>query len=212
MSNITATTRDPKENLAAIRTGGMVPAVFYGAGKETTPISIKQKEFEKAFKEAGESSTVTLTVGSEKVDVLIHEVQFDPLRGTPLHVDFLVVDMNKPIEVAIPLEFDGVSPAVKGNLGTLVKVMHEIEVSGLPKHMPHSVTVDLSKLVALHDQILVSDLKLPAGVTATAGQDEVIASLAAQVEEVEDTATPIDLSKIEVEKKGKKDEEEPAAE
>ncbi len=193
MSNIQATKRDPKENVATLRTSGMVPAVFYGAGKETTPISISQREFDKVFKEAGESSTVTLTVDGGKVDVLIHEVQFDPIKGTPLHVDFLVVDMNKPIEVAIPLEFDGVSAAVKGNLGTLVKVMHEIEVRALPKDLPHVVHVDLSKLAALHDQILISDLKLPAGVTALADAGEVVASLAAQVEEVEETSAPVDL-------------------
>ena len=64
----------------------------------------------------------------------------------------------------------------------------------------------------MHDQVLVSDLKLPAGVTAITGAEEVIASLAAQVEETEETAAPIDLSTIEVEKKGKKEDEEAAAE
>ncbi len=211
MSNITATTRDPKENLATIRGGGMVPAVFYGAGKSTTHISISQKEFDKVFKEAGESSTVVLTLGGEKVDALIHEVQFDPMKGTPLHVDFLVVDMNKPIEVSVELEFVGVSPAVKSSLGTLVKVMHQLEISALPKNVPHTIEVDLSKLATLSDQVLVSDLKLPSGVTAIAGQDEVVAAVAAQVEETEEAA-PVDLSAIEVEKKGKKEEEAPAAE
>lgn len=211
MSNIQATTRDPKENLAALRTSGMVPAVFYGAGKATTHISISQKEFDKVFKEAGESSTVELVLGGEKVNALIHEVQFDPLKGTPLHVDFLVVDMNKPIEVSIALEFVGVSGAVKSSIGTLVKVMHELEIRALPKDIPHTIEVDLTKLAALHDQVLVSDLKLPSGVTALAGAEEVVASISAQVEEKEEVA-PVDLSAIEVEKKGKKEEEAPAAE
>jgi large subunit ribosomal protein L25 len=212
MSNIQAQSRDPKENLAAIRTSGMIPAVFYGAGKSTTSISVSQREFDKVFKEAGESSTITLNLDNSKVDVLIHEVQYDPIKGTPIHVDFLAVDMNKPIQVSVPLEFDGVAPAVKANLGTLVKVMHEIEVKALPKDLPHSITVSLEKLEALHDQILVSDLKLPAGVTAVAPEHEVVASLAAQVEEKEEATTPVDLSAIEVEKKGKKEEETPAAE
>lgn len=212
MSNIQATTRDPKQNLAAIRTSGMVPAVFYGAGKPTTSISVGQKEFEKIWKEAGESSTISLTVGSEKIDVLIHEVQFDPLKGTPIHVDFLAVDMNKPIQVSVPVEFDGVSPAVKGNLGTLIKVMHEIEVKALPKDLPHAIHADLTKIAALHDQILVSDLQFPAGVTPVAHADDVVASLAAQVEEKDEPQAPVDLSTIEVEKKGKKEEEAEAAE
>lgn len=211
MSNITATTRDPKENLATIRTNGMVPAVFYGAGKSTTHISISQKEFTKVFKEAGETTTVVVTLGNDKVNALIHEVQFDPIRGTPLHVDFLVVDMNKPIEVAVPLEFVGIAPGAKSGAGTLVKVMHELEIRALPKDVPHMIEVDLSKLVTLEDQILVSDLKLGSGVTAIPGAEEVIAALAAQVEESLES-TPVDISAIEVEKKGKKEEESPAAE
>ncbi len=207
MSNIQATTRDTNAHIAALRTSGMIPAVFYGAGKPTTSISVSQSEFQKVWKEAGESSTITLTLDNEKVDVLIHEVQFDPVKGTPIHVDFLVVDMNKPVQVAVPVEFEGVSPAAKSNLGTLVKVMYEIEVKALPKNLPHAIVADLSKLQALHNQILVSDLKFPAGVTPVPAADEVVASLAAQVEESNEPQAPVDLSKIEVEKKGKKEEE-----
>ena len=212
MSNIQATKRDKKGRLTALRASGLIPAVFYGAGKTTTSISVSQKDFEKVLKNAGESSTVKLSLGNENVDALIHEVQFDPIKGTPLHVDFLVVDMNKPIEVGVPLEFVGVSGAVKGGLGTLVKVMHEIEVSALPKNIPHSIEVDLSKLATLADHISVEDLKLPAGVTAISKAHDIIASVAAQKEEKEEVSGPIDLSTIEVEKKGKKEEEAPAAE
>jgi large subunit ribosomal protein L25 len=210
MFNIQATKRDDTQKVSALREAGMVPAVFYGAGKPTTSITVSLKEFEKVLKEAGESSTVVLTLGSEKVDVLIHDVQYDPMKGMPTHADFLVVDMNKPIEVAVALEFVGIAPAVKQGIGTLVKVMHEIEVKALPKDLPHSITVDLSTLVALDSHISVADLKLGAGVTAMTDENDTVASIAAQKEEVEET-TPVDLSSIEVEKKGKK-EEEPAAE
>ena len=207
MSNIQATKRDPKTSLATLRAEGKVPAVFYGAGKTTTSISVEQKAFEKTWKEAGESSTVTLSVDGSNVDVLIHDVQFDPIKGTPVHVDFLVVDMNKPIEVAVPLEFVGVAGAVKSGQGTLVKVMHELEVSALPKNIPHMIEVDLSKLATLSDQVKVEDLKLPAGVTAVTKGHEVVASVAVQKEESDEPTAPIDLSAIEVEKKGKKEEE-----
>jgi large subunit ribosomal protein L25 len=212
MSNIQATKRDPKENLATLRAEGNIPAVFYGAGKTTTSVSVPEKAFLKLWKEAGESSTIGLTLDGTNIDALIHEVQFDPVKGTPLHVDFLVVDMNKPIEVSVPLEFVGVSGAVKSGAGTLVKVMHELEVSALPKNIPHAIEVDLSKLATLDDQVKVEDLALPAGVTAIAKGSEVVASVAVQKEEKEEPTAPIDLSTIEVEKKGKKEEEAPAAE
>jgi large subunit ribosomal protein L25 len=211
MSNIQATKRDEKAKLSDLRDSGQIPAVFYGAGKTTTSISINQKDFDKAWKESGESSTITLSLDGTKVDALIHEVQRDPLKGTPVHIDFLVVDMNKPIEVSVALEFTGVAPAVKSGAGTLVKVMHELQVTALPKDVPHTIEVDLSKLESLSDQIHVEDIKLPKGVTATAAAHDVVASISAQKEESEEPAAPVDLSAIEVAKKGKK-EEEPAAE
>ena len=163
--------------------------------------------FDKAFKEAGESSTIHLVLPDTELDVLIHDVQLDPVKHIPMHADFLVVDMNKPIEVAVPLEFVGVAPAVKGNLGVLTKVMHEIEVRGLPKNIPHQIEVDISVLETLENQIHVKDLKMPNGVEVMAEADEVIALVSAVKEEVEETA-PIDLSTIEaVDQKGKKEEE-----
>jgi large subunit ribosomal protein L25 len=213
MLTIQATTRDSKDNIAQLRTAGKIPAVFYGAGTPSTNITVDKKDFEKVWKEAGESSTVVLNVGTKKVDALIHEVQFDAVKGTAIHADFLVVDMNKPIQVAIPLEFVGVAPAVKSGVGTLIKVMHEIEVSALPSDLPHNISVDLAKLESLDSNITVGDLVLPKGVTATTKAQEIVAAIAEQKEESEEPTAPIDLSAIEVEKKGKKDAEEaPAAE
>ena len=211
MINITATKRSKTDSLAEIRKNGRVPAVVYGASVENTPISVPSSDFVKVFKEAGESSAIMLDVGGKKIDVLIHEVQADPIRGFPVHVDFLAIDVNKAIEVAVPLEFEGVSAAVKGGLGSLVKVLHEVEIMALPKELPHSLHVDISKLATLDDQIHVADIMLPVGVVMMTGADEVVALVAAAKEEKEEAA-PADLSAIEVEKKGKKEEEAPAGE
>ena len=189
-----------------MRKGGDLPAVFYGAGKESTPISVSMIEFKKIWYKAGESSTVKISTPEGDVDALIHDVQVDPVSDEPIHVDFLVIDMNKKIEVGVALEFTGVSEAVKSGAGTLVKVLHEIEIEALPKDLPHALVVDISKLITVDSQILVSDIKLPAGVTLITKANEVIASISLQKEEKEEAA-PVDLSAIEVEKKGKKEEE-----
>lgn len=212
MLKLTANSRDIKQDLKEMRKAGELPAVFYGADKKTTSISVSKIEFKKVWLKAGESSTVEITTPEGKVNVLIHDVQVDPVTDEPIHIDFLAIDMNKKITVHVPLEFEGVSEAVKNGSGTLVKVAHEIEVEALPKDLPHNIIVDISKLKTLHDQVLVSDLKVPAGVTILGEADEVIASIAAQVEEVEEVAGPVDLSAIEVEKKGKKEEEAAPAE
>lgn len=206
MLSIIAKTREPKADLEVLRGAGDIPAVYYGAGVNSTSISIPKTAFQKIWREAGESTPIELAVDGKKVNVLIHEVALHAVSNEPTHVDFKVVDMNKKVSVFVPLEFTGVAPAVKNGLGTLVKVMHEIEIEALPKDLPHSVVVDISALVDLESQLSVSDIALPNGVTAITKGAEIVVSIAAQQEEKEDTG-PVDLSAIEVEKKGKKEEE-----
>ena len=209
MNTLTATKRSKADKLAIVRNNGMVPAVVYGVRVENTMISVTAIDFDKILKIAGESSTIVLDIKDEKgtstkVDVLIHDMQVDPIRGFPIHVDFLAIDMNKTIEVTIPLEFIGVAPGEKE--GILVKTLHEVEIEALPKDLPHSLSVDVSVLAAIDDQIHVKDLVLPAGVKMITDENEVVALIAPIKEEVVDE-TPVDLSAIEVEKKGKKEEE-----
>ena len=118
MLTLKAKKRDVKENLEILRKGGELPAVFYGAGSTNTPISISKSEFKKIWHKAGESSTVKISTGEKgkDVDVLIHDVQVDPVTDEPVHVDFLVIDMNKKIKVDVELEFTGISEAVKSGL------------------------------------------------------------------------------------------------
>jgi large subunit ribosomal protein L25 len=213
MLAIKAKQRDNDVKAGVLRQSGEIPAVFYGAGKNTTHISIPAIDFKKIWREAGESSTVKIQMPKDSIDVLIHEVQVDPVTGEPMHADFLAIDMTKKIKVKVPLVFVGLSGAVKNGIGNLVKVLHEVEVEALPADLPHDLTVDVSKLETLENVVNVSDIKLPAGVVAITAPSDVVASIVAQVEEKEEVPEPVDLSAIEVEKKGKKEEEgEPGAE
>lgn len=205
---IQAKKRDEKVGLNTLRKGGELPAVFYGAGKKSTSVTISSREFRKIWREAGESSAVVIKTGDGDVDVLIHDVQMDPVRDEPIHVDFLAIDMKKKIKVNVALEFVGVSEAVKSGMGTLVKVLHEIEIEALPKDLPHNLEVDISKLATLQDNITVADIKLPGGVEIITPGTDIVASVVEQVEEKVEEAAPVDLSAIELsDKKGKKEEE-----
>jgi large subunit ribosomal protein L25 len=211
MFKLSAKTRDISgKKVSGLRDGGEMPAVIYGGKDDTKNILVNTIEFKKVFKGAGESSIVTLDLDGKKTDTLVHEVQFNPVTDEPVHADFYIVSQDKEIEVDVPLVFEGVPPAVKGLGGSLIKVLHELPISALPKNLPHDIKVDVSVLVAMDSQILVSDLKLPAGVTATVEGDEVVASITEAGEEVVEEAAPVDLSAIEVEKKGKTEEEAPA--
>ena len=199
--------REAFKNVAEARKNGLIPAVYYGSQTKSTPIYVSEIAFNKMFKEAGESTIVELATGKEKLSSLVHDVQFDAVTGKPSHADFYIVEANQTLTVSVPLEFVGVSEAVKSLGATLIKVMHEIEVECLPQDLPHEIIVDISKLATLEDNIFVKDLVLPRGVKVEAHETDVIASVVLGKEEVEAPIAPIDLSTIEVEKKGKKEEE-----
>jgi large subunit ribosomal protein L25 len=209
---LTVSKRERNSNAKSLRSKGVLPAVVYGRSEESTPIAVDQKEFEKVFKAAGESTMITLKgLGAHK-DVLIHEVDVDPVSSEPLHADFYAIEKGQKVTVSIPLEFVGESVAVKEKEGILVKVMHELEIEVEPKELPRSIEVDISKLVELEDQIKVSDLPLPPSAKFFVDVDEVVAMVDVVKEEVEEEA-PGDISQIEIsEERGKKEEEAEAAE
>ncbi len=191
------------------RLNGSLPVIVYGYKQEAMPLFVGMVEFKKALKDAGESTLVNLSIDDEITkDILINDVQYHPVLGEPIHADFYVVQQDKAIEVEVPLVFEGEAPAVKDLGGNLVKVLHELTVEALPKNLPHDLKVDISVLAGLDSQILVKDIKMPAGVTALAEPEEVICSITEAGEEVAEEEAPVDLSTIEVEKKGKEEEGE----
>ncbi len=206
MFEIKAQKRELTDNLEVLRKDGFIPAVFYGAGEKNTPISINLNEFKKVWRDAGESTAIKISIDGKNLDALIQDVGVNPITVEPIHADFLIVDAKKEVAVSVALEFIGVAPAVKNGLGVLVKVMHEIEVSALPKDLPQLIEVDISSLVDLESVITVNDVKAPTNVKITTKSEEILASIAPLQEEKEDTG-PVDLSSIEVEKRGKKEEE-----
>lgn len=208
MLSLTAEKRLPSDKLEKLRAEGKMPAVFYGPKEASTTITLNAKEFTKVWKKAGESSVVILkdSTGAEH-ETLIHEVDVHPLSGDPRHADFYVIEKGKKVKVAVQLVFSGISSAVKDKAGILVKVQRELEIEAAPRDLPHDITVDISKLVELTDVIKAKDLVLPKGVELKVNPEEVIASIAVAKEEVEETPAAIDMSAIEVEKKGKEEKE-----
>jgi large subunit ribosomal protein L25 len=196
------------KQLKYFRKEGKIPAVVYGKGKKNKHISILLNDFLKIFKEAGESEVIELDMEDGKEHVLIYNVQNDPVKNTPIHADFFIVDINKPIFAFIPLKFNGTSEAVKSLGGVLVKVIHELEAEALPKNMPRELNVDISKLKTFEDKIFVSDIMPPEGVKIKAKPEEVVALAEKPQDEIkEEATTEIDFEKIAVEEKGKKKEE-----
>lgn len=206
MLRLTIEPRDSAKKADAVRKENKVPAVFYGRKEASTPIAINEGEFQRVWQQAGESTILSLEGIGEAKEALIHDVSVHPVSGKPLHADFYVIEKGKKLEVTVPLEFVGTAPAVKDLGGTLMKVMHEVEVEVLPKDLPHEIVVDVSSLVDFESHITIKDLVLPEGVTVLAEPDEMVASVVEPKEEEEEAPTAIDMDSIEV--AGKK----PAAE
>ncbi len=206
MTNLTIEQRDAKASLDALRKAGKIPAVFYGPKEEATPIAVDAKEFGKVLKEAGESTVVTLEGVGESKDVMIHDIDHNPVSGAVVHVDFYVIEKGKKVRTHVPLEFIGEAPAVKSLGGTLMKVLHEVEIEAMPKNLPHGIDVDISVLATFADHIAIKDLRVPEGVEILNAPDDTIASVAQPKEEVEEPVAAIDMESIEVEKKGKQEE------
>jgi len=196
------------KKLKPFRKQGKLPAVLYGPKEKSQPLFVSLKDFKKLWKEAGESTVIQLNLEKSRKEVLIQEVAVDPIKDEPVHVDFYAVQMDKPIQAAIALEFSGISPAVKNLGGVLVKVMHEIEVEALPKNLPHELVVEISKLEKFEDKILAKDIILPEGVKLIANPEEVIALVEEPREEEIAPAAEEKISFEEIEVAGAKEKEE----
>jgi large subunit ribosomal protein L25 len=195
----------PREAKAKAK-DGLMSAVYYGGHTTTTPIFVDSIEFNKVFRSAGESASITLVTANGKETVMIQDVQRHPVKNHIIHADFYVLEKGQKVHVKIPIVYVGESSAVKSG-GVLVKVLHELSVEADPSKLPQNFEVDLSLLVTSADAIHISDIKLPSGVELYhVHAEDVVASIAAQHEET-DAPAPVDLTAIEVEKKGKKEEE-----
>jgi large subunit ribosomal protein L25 len=199
------------------REQGNLPAVAYGAGNETVSLDLNYPEFLKLYKQAGDSSLIDLEIDGKNVGkVLVHEVQYDPVKDTPTHIDLRRIDMNKVMQAPVVLHFVGEAPAVKEMGGTLVQNISQVTVECLPKDLVSFIEVNLSGLKTFDDAVKVKDLVLSAGIKvvsphADALVTKVIASLTEEeIKAMEEAGKNMDVSKIE--SSAKKKEEEAAAE
>ena len=192
MISLAITKRDGKETADALRKGGVMPAVFYGPKEASTPIAIPLPAFERLWRESGETTIITLTGVGDPKEVLIQDVTEHPVTGIPLHADFYVLEKGKKIEIAVPIEFEGIAPAEKEG-GVVVKVLHEIEIKVAPAELPQHLTVDVSKLEKIGDHITVSQVQLPPSAELITDPEELVVSITEQkIVEVEETKPPTD--------------------
>lgn len=173
------------KKVKGLRRQGKIPANIYGKKVKSQAISISQDDFQKIFKEAGETSVVEVLLAKETIPTLIHNLQIHPVDEHLLHVDFLAVDLTEKVTAAVPIELIGVAPAEKEGIGVLVHLVDEIEVEALPTDLPDKLTVDISSLEKIDDSVTLKDIKVDKKIVLKAEEDLVIAKIEALREEEE---------------------------
>ena len=104
----------PTKEINLERKAGKIPAEIYGKEQANQHLTVDKVEFDKLYRQAGESSLVDLAIDkAEPIKVLIYDIQKDPVKDIITHIDFYQVDMTKPFTLQVPLEFTGESKAVK---------------------------------------------------------------------------------------------------
>lgn len=200
-----------KKKTTCLREEKKIPAILYGKGIDNQMLEIDDVPFGKTFAVTGETTLVDLSIdGQPSTKVLIYDVQREPIHNSVLHVDFYSVKLDEKLTLKIPLVFTGESKAVKELGGVFVHPMAEIEVRCLPDNLVHELTVDIGSLMTFNDTITCGDIVLPSGIELIGHADEIVALVASpsSEEELKLEGKPLeDVSSVEVEKKGKKEEE-----
>jgi large subunit ribosomal protein L25 len=143
-----------------LREKNIIPANIYGSKIKSIAIQIDQNDFEKTYKEAGETNIVYLKVDEKKEKpTLIVGVQLDPVTQKILHIDFRQIDLTQKVTAQIDLELVGKSPAEQEGL-VIVTLKDSVEVEALPTNLPEKIEVDIKNLEKIGDTITIADLKV----------------------------------------------------
>jgi len=180
--------RDLRRNARALRRDGRLPGTFYGAGGPTLAVDVGCLEFTREG--LGSSGAHLIRFSSDDPSLeggvaLVRDLQIHPLSRVPMHVDFLRVDVTKPVSTEVALSFVGKAKGVVEG-GIVQPLRRVLEVRALPDKLPEAVEVDVSDL-GIHDSIHVAELKLPEGVEAVYSENFTLVTVVPPVVEVEPT-------------------------
>ncbi len=185
---INAKTREEvgKKIARKIRKEGEIPAIIYGGGIESIPITMKLDDIKEILKSRkGENTILKITRDKKIVDAMLKDLQYDYLSDNIIHADFIRIDMEKLIEVDIPIVIKGESIGVQMEEGIFDFVTRELRIRSLPADIPKEIEVDISDLHIGHS-IKVENIKVGEGIVLFSDPDTVICSVSTKVVEKEE--------------------------
>jgi large subunit ribosomal protein L25 len=144
--------------VGALRRAGKLPAVLYGHGIESTPVTLEAHEAALKLSHVTTSSLVMIDLDGKEYPALVREKQRDYLKNRLLHVDFQVISMTEKVTTKVGIELTGTAPAVKEFSAVIVTVLSELEVECMPQDLPARVVIDISGLTEVGAGIHVRDI------------------------------------------------------
>ncbi|HOP60333.1 MAG TPA: 50S ribosomal protein L25 [Candidatus Saccharicenans sp.] len=203
-----------KNAAGRLRRQGLVPAILYGGKTASQPLTLKKKDILEILKsQTGENTIFRVTIDSQEKDVMLKDIQINPVTDELTHVDLIEISMDKPVRVAVPVELVGEPVGVKVEGGVADFLLRELEVECLPREIPESIKIDISNL-HIHQSIKVQNLDLPAGVKVYADPNAAIVVISSVAEEAAPAPTEEVIEGAEakepelIRKERKKEEEE----
>jgi len=214
-----AQTREPgtKNEARRVRRDGKIPAVVYGAGKESLPITVDPRVVTRILNsETGHNSIFDLSLNGEKTKAMIVDWQYEPIKGRLLHIDLKRIALDKVLRVSVPIFLVGEAVGVKQEGGIMEQMLRELEVECLPADIPSHIDANVAELT-FGKVLRVSDLPHSAKIKVLTDENQPVAHVTSVKEEVvvtpeaaaEAAAAP---AEPEVIKKGKQETEEEGAE
>jgi large subunit ribosomal protein L25 len=202
-----------------VRVSGRIPAIVYGAKKDSVPVTVDPKQIGRILhSDSGHNTVFDLKVGGEQTKAMIVDWQYEPIKGTLMHIDLKRIAMDQALRVGVPVQLTGVPEGVKTQGGILEQMLREVEIECLPSDIPDHIELDVTALV--FGQVLrVSDLPHSDKIKFVTDETQPVAHITSVKEVVEAApaeagaeavaATP---AEPEVIKKGKQETEEAAPE
>lgn len=158
-----------------LRRTGAVPGVVYGMGSEPVSVAVAWTDLRTILVSEGTNALINLQYNGEKQLTLVKELQRHPVGRDVVHVDFLIVDPDKPIAVGVPVHLEGESESVKAEGGVVEQILFTLAVMARPDSIPQELTLNIEEMT-LGDPVRVSEIVLPEGVTTEVELSSVVAT------------------------------------
>ncbi|MBN41675.1 MAG: 50S ribosomal protein L25 [Chloroflexi bacterium] len=162
-----------------LRNEGLTPIHLYGAQLQSLALQCEERALVKALASAGSNTPVMLNVEGQNDPVLTfaREIQWDPVKETILHVDFMVVDSSQKITARVPASIIGEAPGARAVSGQVSLSVRELIVEALPLEMPAEIEIDATRLIEADSVIRREDITVPEGVELIGEPDVIIARI-----------------------------------